>query len=174
MKQVTNINEKTQFFASEELLTELKNKMKAGDCIVNFAYTDYGGDFFDKVCVAFFSEKHPENIVKENTVYSGENAFIFGEVAKEFIEESENYLLGYEDIEEHYTNMEQNEEYEGFKYFIESLNTDKYEIQEDAIEKLCNNKGGYYSITTQGLDYSESDLIEYCINEGIITEIVNA
>jgi len=53
----------------------------------------YGGYFFDKVCIAFFAEKFPNSIVKETTYYSGENAFIFGEVAKEFEEITANYLL---------------------------------------------------------------------------------
>lgn len=38
---------------------------------LNFAYTDYGGSFLD------------ENIVHEKTSWNGENAFIFGEPAKE-------------------------------------------------------------------------------------------
>ena len=79
MKKVTNLKDTNQFYASEDLLNELKEKIKENDTIINFAYTDYGGDFFDKVCIKYFSEKYPNNIVKENTSYYGENAFIFGE-----------------------------------------------------------------------------------------------
>lgn len=174
MEQVINLNNTTEYFASEELLNELKSKISENDIIVNFAYTDYGGDFFDKVCIEYFSEKYPQNIVKELTCYSGENAFIFGEVAKEFIESTDNYLLGFEDLESFYYDMEYKEEIKGFEYFIESIDRDKYEISENAIDLLSENKGGSYSVLTSGLDYSESDLIEYCINEGILKEKIEA
>lgn len=171
MKQVTNLNERTQYYASDDLLNELKSKIHANDIIVNFAYTDYGGDFFDKVCISFFNENYKDNFVSENTCYSGKNGFLFGEVAKEFLESTENYLLSFEGIEEYYYNMQNNEEYEGFKYFIEGLDTDKYEISDTAIDTLMENKGGYYNVLTSGLDYCESDLIDYCIESGIIKEI---
>jgi hypothetical protein len=56
MKQVNNLSDKTQFFASDELIDSLKSKMKEGDFIINFAFTDYGGTFFDKVMIQYFTE----------------------------------------------------------------------------------------------------------------------
>lgn len=53
---------------------------------VNFAYTDYGGSFLDKVIISYFKEYYQENIVHEKTSWNGENAFIFGEPAKELYE----------------------------------------------------------------------------------------
>lgn len=173
MKTVTNLNERTQYFASDELLNELRGKIKEKDMIVNFAYTDYGGDFFDKVCIAFFSENYPNNIVKENAAYYGENAFIFGEVAKEFMEVTENYLLGFEGIESHYYEMENEEREAGIKYFIESLDTDKYEISEEIPSEFYEYVEGYCNVLTSGLDYSESDMIDKAMETGLIKEITN-
>lgn len=88
---------------------ELKElaKSKQSDIYINFAYTDYGGDFFDRVAIAYFKENHPDNIVYESTSWNGENAYIFGEIAKEFKEATDNYLLGFEDIEDYYYEKEQ-------------------------------------------------------------------
>lgn len=99
-----NPEDRRQCYATEFLAMEAKDKNS--DYYLNIAYTDYGGDFFDKVVIAYFKEKHPESIVYENTSFNGENAFIFGNVAKEFAEESSRYLLGFEDMEDFYYSME--------------------------------------------------------------------
>jgi len=171
MTQVTNLNERSQYYSSDEMLSELQEKIKPEDTIINFAYTDYGGDFFDKVCIAFFAEKYPNNIVKENTGLNGENAFIFGEVAKEFLEETDNYLLGYEDIESFFYEMENEEREAGIKYFIESINQDKYEVAKEIPSDFYEYVEGYCNILTSGLDYSESDMIEKAIETGLLKEI---
>lgn len=173
MTQVTNLNDKTQFYASDELLELLKSKIQPDDFIVNFAYTDYGGTFFDKVCISFFTEKYAGNTIKEAAAYDGENCFVFGEVAKEFLETTERYILGFDCLEEYYSIQESNMEYEDLKYFIDHLDTDKYEVSEGAIDQLCEKRRGYYNVLTTGLDYSERDLIKYCIDEKIITKKVN-
>lgn len=172
MNTVTNINDRTQFFASDDLLNELLSKKGNTDTVVNFAYTDYGGDFFDKVAIEFFTEKYQENIVWEYTSYSGKNAFLFGEVAKEFLEATDNYLLGFDNIEEYYSNKEYQQETEDFQRFLNDIEMyHGYKINPDALDYLLENRSGYYRITTQGLDYSESDLIEYCEQAGIIEKI---
>jgi hypothetical protein len=51
---------------------------------VNFAYTDYGGDFFDKVCIEYFKENYPNNIVYEDTCYYGQNAIKYLKRNKQF------------------------------------------------------------------------------------------
>lgn len=171
MKQVTNLNERNQYYSTDEMLTELKAKIKPNDTIINFAYTDYGGDFFDKVCVAFFTEKYPNNIVKELTGWSGENAFIFGEVATEFLEATASYLLGFDDIESFYYEMENEEREAGIKYFISSIDTDKYEISEDIPSEFYEYVEGYCNVLTSGLDYCESDMMDKAIETGLIKEI---
>ena len=171
MKQVTNLNERNQYYSSDEMLSELKAKIKPEDVVINFAYTDYGGDFFDKVCISFFSEKYPNNIVKENTGWNGENAFVFGEVAAEFLEVTQNYLLGYEDIESFYYEMENEEREAGIKYFIESINKDKYELNPEIPSDFYEYVEGYCNVLTSGLDYSESNMIDKAIETGLIKEI---
>ena len=112
----------------------------------------------DKVCISFFAENYPNNIVKENTYYSGENAFLFGDVAKEFIECTENYLLGFDGIESYYYEMEMNERIEGIDYFIKSIDTDKYNVSNEIPQLFHEYVEGYCNILTSGLDYCESDL----------------
>lgn len=86
--------------ASDSLLEDAKAKQS--NIYINFAYTDYGGDFFDRVSIAYFKENYPDNIVYESTSWNGENAYIFGEIAKKFKEETDNYLLGFESMEDYF------------------------------------------------------------------------
>lgn len=169
MNTVINLNDRTQFYASDELLNKLLSKISKDDTIVNFAYTDYGGDFFDKVAIEFFIKEYPLSIVCEDTIHSGKNAFIFGDVAKEFIEETENYLLSFDYIEDFYFDKQYQQETEDFQRFLDDIEMyDDYKINPNALDYLLENRSGYYNITTHGLDFCESELIGYCINAGII------
>ena len=156
-------------FGSNELREELKSKIKENDMYINFAYTDYGGDFFDKVCIEYFIKEYPQNIIWENTVYSGKNAYVFGDIVKEFWEKQENYLLGFENLEDFYFNMEREVTENDFNYFIDEELKDKFLYNRDEVlEYLLTEKSGYYSITTQGLDFSWSDLTEELLKENLI------
>jgi hypothetical protein len=157
--------------ASADLIGEAEAKMKEGDFdqVLNFAYTDYGGDFFDKVAIEFFLENYPDNIVVENTMYSGKNAIVFGEPAREFAEASERYILGFDNIEDYYYQMQYEQEREDFERFLDDMEKyNNYKVSPQAIDWLLENKSGYYSITPQGVDYSESDLEEELVNEGLL------
>lgn len=172
MKQVTNLNDRTQFYSSDEMLAELKSKIKDGDCIINFAFTDYGGTFFDKVMIEYFTENFPDSIVSEGAIYYGKNAFLFGDIANEFINEYESYPLCFRDSEEYYMNKESEQEMNDFKTFLEDIEKyNGYLVKENALDYLSEHKGGYYNITTQGIDYSESELITFCEDAGIIEKI---
>lgn len=177
---LTGSSSKVEFlseeFASEELINELKEKTgitgnSTGDVpVIAFAFTDYGGDFIDKVAIEYFEENYPENIVSENTSYFGKNAFVFGEPAERWIEETEDYPLGFDDFESYYYDKQYEAEVDGFNSFLDDLSSD-YEFDRDRVmDYLLEEKGGYYSITTQGLDYSSSDLIEELENAGEITK----
>jgi hypothetical protein len=168
-----NLKDRHSFFSSDELINKLKENY-TGEDIVNFAYTDYGGDFFDKVAIAFFSENYPDNIVFESTVYGGQNAFIFGDIVPEFLEVTENYLLGFDNLEEFYYQMEYKETIDGFKRFIDDM--EKYNnlvLCPDGFDKLMEQRSGYYNIYPSGIDFSESELIKFCINEGILIPAKN-
>jgi hypothetical protein len=157
--------------ASAELIHYATAKMKEGDAdkVLNFAYTDYGGDFFDKVAIEYFEEEYPDNIVVENTMYSGKNAIVFGEPAREFAEASERYLLGFEGIEDFYYQKQYEQEREDFERFLEDMEKyNNYKASPEAINWLMENKSGYYTILPSGLDYSESDLEEELVNEGLL------
>jgi len=94
-------------YLSRELRNDIP-KIKNG-VYVNFAYTDYGGDFFDKVCIEFFKERYPKYCICEDTCYYGQNMILWGKVAKEFLKETESYLLGFEDIEQFFSELEYQE-----------------------------------------------------------------
>lgn len=159
----------------EQILSELHNDEER---TYHCAYTDYGGNFLDKVFIAYFKEKYPNNIVSETTCWNGENAFIFGQFNKEygidkFIEETENYLLGFESIEDSYSEMEM----EVFNNFVEEvcemLET-SFTFKKEGLNRwLYENKYGYYSILTTGVDYCESDLVQELVNKNIITKKVS-
>lgn len=108
-----DLNNRDTFFASDSLLKEAKNKH--ADTYVNFAYTTYGGSFVDNVYIQYFKEKYPENIISEITSYNGENAFVFGDIVECLIENTRNYVLGFEEIEDYYFEQEHNAKIEGLK-----------------------------------------------------------
>ena len=162
-------------FASDELKDELKDKLgiktnSLGDnVVISFAYTDYGGDFLDKVAIRYFEENYPENTIVENAGYNGQNAYVFGEPAQEWIDTTDDYPLGFENIEDLYYEMQNEAEYESYEYFLDDLERDDYVFDKDeVINWLMENKGGYYSMTTQGLDFSSSDLTDELFAEGLI------
>jgi len=164
----------TDEYASESLRDEFRKKSKIkGDNVENhyviaFAYTDYGGDFFDKVAIAYFEENYPNNIVVENSGYGGQNALVWGTPAEEFIEQTEDSFLGFEDIEEFYFQMENEETYKSFEYYLDDLARD-YEFDKEAVmDWLMENKSGYYSLRTDGLDFSYSSLTDELELEGLI------
>ena len=157
--------------ASDELIDYATAKMKEGDDdqVLNFAYTDYGGDFFDKVAIEFFLENYPDNIVVEHTMYSGKNAIVFGEPAREFAEASERYILGFDNIEDYYYQMQYEQERKDFERFLDDMEKyNNYKVSKEALDWLLENKSGYYSMLTTGLDFSESDLEEELVNEGLL------
>jgi len=165
---VTNLKDA---YASDDMLEELKSKMKDGEPIVAFAYTDYGGDFFDKVAIEYFIENYPNNIVYEHSAYNGKNGVVFGEPAREFLEVSDRYLLGFDDMEDFYYQMENEETEDSFEFFLRDLsNYGGYIVSERAMDWLMENKSGYYSMLTTGLDFSSSDLEEELLEEGLITK----
>ena len=148
-----------------------ENAYLVGDnVVISFAYTDYGGDFLDKVAIEYFKENYPDNTLVEYAGYNGENAFVFGEPAQEWIDSTEDYPLGFEDFEDFYYEKMNEAEYESFGYFIDDLDSDYSFDREEVMSWLMENKGGYYSITTQGLDFSYSDLTDELIEEGLISK----
>jgi hypothetical protein len=164
-------------FASDELKEKLMDKLgietnSLGDnVVISFAYTDYGGDFLDKVAIIYFQENYPENTLVENAGYGGQNAYVFGEPAQEWIDSTDDYPLGFEDIESFYYDMVNEAEYESFEYFLDDLERDDYVFDKDEVmDWLMENKGGYYSMTTQGLDFSYSDLTDELVDEGLISK----
>jgi hypothetical protein len=170
MKTV-NLNDRTTFCASGDLVDELKTKISEGDIILNFAYTDYGGDFFDKMIIRYFKENHPESIVLETTGWNGENAFIFGELAKQLSESMESYLLGFEDTESFFSEMENEVRNEGIEYFKSGIDTDKFTVSEEIPDEFIEWVAGYCNVLNSGLDYSEDEMIEKAIETGFITPI---
>lgn len=98
------------YVASESLVQVAKDKHS--DIYLNFAYTDYGGSFLDKVIISYFKEYYPENIVHEKTSWNGENAFIFGEPAKELYDIVWEWLIDNSRVEPNfvdYSEVELNE-----------------------------------------------------------------
>ena len=166
-------------FASLDLIDELKAKLKTqknnveDKDVIAFAYTDYGGDILDKYAIEYFLENHPNNIVVESTSYSGKNAFVFGKPAKEWMEETEDYPLGFEDFESFYYDKENEDFEEGINFFIEDLKRD-YSFDEDEVrDSLLEQFSGYFNVSTSGLDYSEDTMINYLKENDLIKEEYN-
>lgn len=126
---LVDFSNRQTYVASESLVQEAKDKHS--DIYLNFAYTNYGGSFFDKVIISYFKENYPENIVHERTSWDGENAFVFGEPAKELYELIETgNILDFDYLGQYYTEMEYNLIVEAAQYYIDSnqLSNDLYDI----------------------------------------------
>lgn len=152
---LVNFSNNHTYVASENLVQEAKEKHS--DIYLNFGYTDYGGSFLNKVIISYFKERYPENIVFENTFWNGENAFIFGEPAKDlyyFMEDGD--LFGFDDLEEYYTEKQCLMIAEATQEYIDDneLSNDLYDIVRDWFFDNGHLEPNY-------VDYSEHDLNEY-------------
>jgi hypothetical protein len=169
------VKDLSEEFASEELLAKFRKKSGIKDTqltkpnVIAFAYTDYGGDFMDKVAIEYFLENYPKNIVVENSGYNGKNAIVWGKVAMDWVEATEDYAFGYEDFESFYYDKVYKEEEQAFSEYLYELQRDGYKLDYDEVlQWLLENKGGYFSITTQGLDFYDGDLTKELLAEGLI------
>lgn len=158
---LVDFSSKQTYVASESLLQEAKDKHS--DIYLNFAYTDYGGSFLDKVIISYFKEYYPENIVHEKTSWNGENAFIFGEPAKQLYDFIKNgYILGFDYLGQYYTETNYNIIADTAQQYINDNGLDN-ELYDIVCDWLIENS----HIEPNFLDYSETDLNEYLQKTGI-------
>jgi antirestriction protein len=163
-------------FASEDLIDELKEKLnlKSEDVknqdVIAFAYTNYGGSIIDKYAIEYFLENYPRNIVVEETSYNGKNAFVFGKPAKEWMEQSDDYILGFDDFESYYYEKENEDFIQGINYFIQDLKRNYSFNEEEVRDSLQEEFTGYFNVYPDGLDYNEQIMIDYLNKEGLIKE----
>ena len=161
---LVDFSSKQTYVASESLLQEAKDKHS--DIYLNFAYTNYGGSFLDKVIISYFKEYYPENIVHERTSWNGENAFIFGEPAKELYDFIKNgYILGFDCLEQYYTEMEYNMITEEAQQYINNNGLDN-DLLNIIYGWICNNS----RMESDFADYSEIDLNEYLQKNGYLEQ----
>lgn len=163
-------------YASQDFREEILERMKSDDeIVINFSYTDYGGDFLDKVFSKYFQENHPDHTLTELAMYHGENTYVFMPIAKDFNDATKDYPLGYEDTEEYYSEKEMEE----FEKFIHEMNTDylildDYDFDPEKVTQwLRENKYGYYNITTEGVDVDLTGLFEEMETTGIIKKKIS-
>lgn len=151
---LVDFSNKQTYIASESLIQEAQDKHS--NIYLNFAYTNYGGSFLDKVIISYFKEYYPENIVHESTSWNGENAFIFGESAKELYESIRMGILDFDCLGQYYTEMEYNMIADTAQQYISDngLDNELYDIVCDWLSENSYPEPNY-------LDYSEIDLNEY-------------
>ena len=132
---------------------------------IMFAYTDYGGDFIDKVYIEYLKENYSDKIVYEDTSYYGQNCIVTDtELAREIIEAVNGYALGFDDVEMFYSDMEYQAYIEMAEYFIKWTN---YGKNTEAVKDwILENKFGYYNVLPSGVDYCESNLIDELVEAG--------
>lgn len=162
---LVDFSSKQTYVASESLLQEAKDKHS--DIYLNFAYTDYGGSFLDKVIISYFKEYYPENIVHEKTSYNGENAFIFGEPAKDlrdFIKNGD--ILDFDCyLEQYYTEMKFDIIMEAAQQYVNYNGLDN-DLLNIIYEWICNNS----RMESNFVDYSEIDLNEFLQKNGYLEQ----
>lgn len=149
-------------YASPELREELEEKLKSSSSksIVNFAYTDYGGSTIDKFAIEYFEENFPDDIIWERTGWNGKNAFIWGEVADEWIEEYENYPLGFRNFASFFSEKEMEEFTETEEEIIK-----EYHIPKKYWNQFYDWFESHAQVITSGVDYSEHDVEDFLRDE---------
>lgn len=158
-------------YASDSLREELATRADAAAFpVVNLAYTDYGGEFFDIVVMDYFLKNHPENIITETTSYFGRNAFLYGEPAARFLEETENYPLGFDNLEEFYNERERAAYDEAFASFIADELRDYTFDKAAVLSRLQDKYEGQCRMTAQGVDFCSSEWLEELTAAGLITK----
>lgn len=159
---LVDFSNKFTYVASESLVQEAQEKHS--DIYLNFAYTDYGGSFLDKVIISYFKEYYPENIVHEKTSWNGENAFIFGEPAKELYNFIKNgYILGFDCLEQYYTEKE----YDMVIGAVDSYITDN-QLSNDLYDIVCDWLSENSRLEPNYMDYSEHDLNNFLHKNGYL------
>lgn len=159
---LVDFSNKFTYVASESLVQEAQEKHS--DIYLNFAYTDYGGSFLDKVIIYYFKEYYPENIVHERTSWRGENAFIFGEPARELYNLMEaGYILGFDYLEQYYTEKE----YDMIVGAAESYITDN-QLSNDLYDIVCDWLSENSRLEPNYMDYSEHDLNNFLHENGYL------
>lgn len=168
------------FYASDELRDELRERLdelpEADRVFVAFAYTDYGGDWLDVVATKYFEEEYGDITLVEKTVYFGKNCLVIGPIAREWIEETDSYLLGFRDFEEYFSNVEYEQFGKDMESFLDDLvRYEKYRIPDlDAcMEWLYSEKQGQYGYTAQGVDFCSRYLTEDLLQAGMIERLVD-
>ena len=135
------------WYDREDLIKELKAQgLKDTDIIVNFAYTDYGGHFIDNVFIQYFEENKSITFAVQETVYYGKNAILWGKEAQEVKAQSENYPLGYENIEDFYYQKENEAIDKGIIDFLGDFKLENGEVLTDE-----ENKAVFYFLSQEGL-----------------------
>ena len=125
----------------EEDIIILENEgLNDNDIIVNFAYTDYGGDYFDRVVIDYFIEETRQdkkvNFLWHKTAYYGKNAIIYGKLAENFWNDTQNYILGYEGLEDYYFKSQYKIQNEETKNFLNEVKYNDLELTEET-KDLC-------------------------------------
>lgn len=144
-------------FASISTYVSSESLVKHSDIYLNFAYTDYGGSFLDKVIISYFKEYYQEDIVHEKTSWNGGNAFVFGEPAKELYELIiAGNILGFYYLGQYYTETKYNIIADTAQQYINDNGPDNelYDIVCDWLSENSYPEPDY-------LDYSENDLNDF-------------
>lgn len=152
------------YVASESLVQEAKSKHS--DIYLNFTYTSYGGSFLDKVIISYFKEKYPENIVYERTSWNGENAFVFGDKAKELFEQIENgNMFDFDNLQDYFYSKFNEQITEAATNFISD-----YKLNNNLHEIICKWLWDHGSPEPNHLDYSETQLNKYLYKNGYLEQ----
>ena len=164
MARFTTLSNCNEYWATDSLIEKAKEKVGMNERILAVSYTDYGGTFYDKCLIGYIKENYPNNIIRETTFYSGENAFIFGDVLELEDFDSEGFTDSW-DFEQYMYSATQALIGEECSNII--ANNPEYANYQDVIKEFLDNS----RVETFGIDYSEREFNEY-IEKRIFDDIV--
>jgi hypothetical protein len=131
MEFLTKEQLKERFSKRYELEEDLE-RMTPDDICLQLSFSDYAGDTVDQAYIGYFEKNYKKQLGKtifiDSTKYNGENCFVFGELAKKIQEETENYPLGFENVEDFYSEME-------YKAYYKTLKDIRKDLRKDYIIK---------------------------------------
>lgn len=143
----------------EQHNAEPSQELLDSPCVL-FAYTDYGGDFFDRASCKFLQEfADQDSLCFTKTIFFGENVLYIGKLP-----DWDSYLLQdfpgiSQDFESYYSDLEYEAERESFQFFVDDIFGKRERLKEWAMDQLLEHRSGYYSPQADGtIDFCSSDL----------------
>ena len=157
MQKYTIKDIKTKTYGSDTLKETLLESVKdENEIIYNPSYTNYGGSFVDKVLIEWAKKYHSSDIIFESTSWGGQNAYIFGETAKDIPDDF--YYM--DDFYELYDEMDEELRKDAVNDILSEMEIDDDDLSSDIADAIDIALSEYGQPCPNSYDYCTPKIIE--------------